>query len=254
MRKIVYVNGTTVLGGGPEHLYQLIKRLNPQEWEVVVCTRNDGPYWDKFRSLGIKIYDFTLRELSLSTLFRILHVLRGERPALIHTHGKGPGLYGRFIGKILSIPTIHTFHGFHYETLPTFTRWLHLLIDNLLSIITDQHIFVSLGEKKRAQVIKFLGEKNSTIIHNGVDYEYIQNLHIDRKTVLKSINCEDWEPNKILGVISRLSPEKGILDLLSGFSQVIQSEPSLRLKSWEVSRRSTKITTSKQRHLSKGNV
>jgi glycosyltransferase involved in cell wall biosynthesis len=103
------------------------------------------------------------------------------------------------------------------------------LIDNLLSIITDQHIFVSLGEKKRAQVIKFLGEKNSTIIHNGVDYEYIQNLHIDRKTVLKSINCEDWEPNKILGVISRLSPEKGILDLLSGFSQVIQSEPSLRL-------------------------
>ena len=43
------------------------------------------------------------------------------------------------------------------------------MADNLLSIITDQHIFVSIGEKKRAQVLKLLDEKKSTIIHNGVD-------------------------------------------------------------------------------------
>ena len=65
MQKIVYVNGTTLLGGGPEHLYQLVKQLNPQEWEVVVCTRNDGPYWDKFRSLGIKVHDLALSGCSL---------------------------------------------------------------------------------------------------------------------------------------------------------------------------------------------
>jgi glycosyltransferase involved in cell wall biosynthesis len=229
MQTIVYISGTTLLGGGPEHLYQLVKQLTPQEWEVVVCTRNDGPYWDKFRSRGIKVHDLALRELSLFTLFRLFHVLRGERPALIHTHGKGPGLYGRFIGKILNIPTIHTFHGFHYETLPPLTRWLHLMADNLLSIITNQHIFVSVGEKKRAQVIRFLNEKNSTVIHNGVDYEYIQNLGIDRNAVLKSIGCEDWEQNEILGTISRLSPEKGIIDLLSGFAQIRQSEPNLKL-------------------------
>ena len=84
-------------------------------------------------------------------------------------------------------------------------------------------------EKKRAQVIKFLDEENSTIIHNGVDYEHIKNIDIDRKTTLKSIDSEDWEQNKILGTISRFSPEKGILDLLSGFSKIIQSEPNLKL-------------------------
>ena len=229
MQKIAYVNGTTLLGGGPEHLYQLIKQLNHQEWEVVVCTRNDGPYWSRFRSLGINTYDLALRELSLSPLFGLFHILRKERPTLIHTHGKGPGLYGRLIGKILNIPVVHTFHGFHYETLPTLTRWLHLLADNLLSIITNQHIFVSMGEKKRAQVIRSLNEDNSIVIHNGVDYAWIQNLDVDRKAVLKSIGCEDWGGNKILGTISRLSPEKGVLDLLSGFSQVIQSEPNLKL-------------------------
>jgi glycosyltransferase involved in cell wall biosynthesis len=78
-------------------------------------------------------------------------------------------------------------------------------------------------------VVKFLDEENSTVIHNGVDYKYIQDLAIDRKMVLKSIGCEDWEQNKILGTISRLSPEKGILDLLSCFAQIIQSEPTLKL-------------------------
>ena len=229
MKKLAHISGTTLLGGGPEHLYQLIKHINFQEWETVVCTKNDGPYWDKFLSFGIKTHDFAPRELSLFTLFRLFDILRRERPALIHTHGKGPGLYGRCIGKILNIPTVHTFHGFHYETLPTLTRWLHLLADNLLSLVTDQHIFVSMGEKKRAQVIKFLDEKKSTVIHNGIDYEYIQNLDIDRKVILKSIDCEGWEQNEILGTISRFSPEKGILDLLSGFSKVIHSEPNLKL-------------------------
>ena len=148
---------------------------------------------------------------------------------MIHTHGKGPGLYGRFLGKILNIPVIHTFHGFHYEALPNITRWLHLLTEQLLSLITSQHIFVSMGEKKRARVVRFLNEENSTVIHNGVDHEYIQNLGIDRNAVLKSIDCEDWEQNKILGTISRLSPEKGVLDLLAGFSEVIQSKPNLKL-------------------------
>jgi len=229
MKKLVHIGGTTLLGGGPEYLHQLIKHTNPQEWEVVVCTKNDGPYWGKFHSFGIKTYDLTLRELSLFTLVRLINILRKERPALIHTHGKGPGLYGRCIGKLLNIPIIHTFHGFHYEALSTLTQWLHLLTEQLLALMTSQHIFVSMGEKKRAQVIKFLDEENSTIIHNGVDYKYIQNLDIDRKAILKLVNCEDWEQNKVLGTISRFSPEKGILDLLSGFAQIRQSEPNLKL-------------------------
>ena len=229
IKKIVYLSGTTLPGGGPEHLFQLIKRINLLEWKPVICTRNDGSYWEKFCAFDIRLHELSLRKLSLFSAFRLLQILREEQPDLIHTHGKGPGLYGRILGKILGTPVIHTFHGFHYETIPILTRWIHLLADNLLSIVTHQHIFVSMGEKERARVIKFLDEKNSTIIHNGVDYKYIQNLDVDQKAILKLIGCEDWGGNKILGTISRLSPEKGILDLLSGFSLAIQSEPNLKL-------------------------
>jgi len=229
MKKICHISGTTIPGGGPEHIYQLIKRLNKNEWEVILCTSRDGSYWEKFNSIGIKSYDIVLRRISLNTAFQLFSILRKEKPDLIHTHGKGPGFYGRIIGKFFKIPTIHTFHGFHYEDLPFLKQKLHLAVDIFLALITDQHIFVSNGEKNRARVISFLDEDKSTIIHNGVDHKYIASLSFNRSKVLQSIGCGDWEENRILGTVSRISPEKGILNLLFAFKNVVQDVPDLRL-------------------------
>ena len=229
MKKICHISGTTLPGGGPEHIYQLLKRLNRNEWEVIICTSNDGSYWNKFNSLKVLTYNLPLRQLSLFIAFKLLTILRKEKPDLIHTHGRGPGLYGRIIGKVLNIPVVHTFHGFHYEDLSPLMQWLLLATESFLALLTAQHIFVSASEKNRAGVVKFLDEENSRIIHNGVDHEYIHDLSVIRKTVFKSIGCEDWENNKILGSISRLSPEKGVLNLLSAFASTVKKIPGLRL-------------------------
>jgi glycosyltransferase involved in cell wall biosynthesis len=229
MKKICHISGTTLPGGGPEHIYQLLKRLNRNEWEVIICTSNDGSYWDKFNSLKVLTCDLSLRQLSLFTAFKLFAILRKEKPDLIHTHGRGPGLYGRIIGKVLNIPVVHTFHGFHYADLSPLMLWLHLATETFLTLLTDQHIFVSTGEKNRARLIKLLDEENSTTIHNGVDHEYIHDLSVTRNTVFKSIGCEGWENSKILGTISRLSPEKGILNLLSAFASTVKKIPDLRL-------------------------
>ena len=229
MKKIIHISGTTIAGGGPEHIFQLLKRLNQNEWEIIICTLNDGLYWKKFNSLGIKTYNLTLRILSLKTAYKLFLIIRKEKPDLIHTHGKGPGFYGRTISAFLNIPTVHTFHGFHYEDLKIFTRWIHLVVENFLSLFTDQHIFVSTGEKNRARVLKFLNETNSIVIHNGVDHKYIDSLPITRNKALELSENKDWGNNKILGTISRLSPEKGILILLAAFSKAIKKIPELRL-------------------------
>ena len=229
MKKICHISGTTIPGGGPEHIYQLSKRLNRNEWDIIICTLRDGSYWEKFNSIGAKTYNLTLRKILLSTAFNLFRILQKEKPDIIHTHGKGPGLYGRIFGKILNIPVVHTFHGFHYEDFSFLKKKIHLAVDVLLALITNQHIFVSTGEKNRAQLISFLDEDNSTVIHNGVDHEYIVNLTVSRNEILKSIGCSDWETNKLLGTISRISPEKGILNLLSAYSELVRKMPSLRL-------------------------
>ena len=229
MKKICHIAGTTITGGGPEHLYQLSKRLDQNKWNILICTLKDGPYWDKFNSIGIRTYNLVFRRLVLSTPLKLFYILKKEKPDIVHTHGKGPGLYGRIIGKILNIPVIHTYHGFHYESLSWLKQCLHLLVENFLALITTHHIFVSNGERDKARVIKFLDEENATVIHNGVDYEYIENLHIERDSILQSIGYLSWKNNRLVGTISRLSPEKGIINLLLAFHQTLQKKNNLRL-------------------------
>ncbi len=74
MKKICHISGTTLPGGGPEHIYQLLKRLNRNEWEVIICTSNDGSYWDKFNSLKVLTYNLPLRQLSLFIAFKLLAI------------------------------------------------------------------------------------------------------------------------------------------------------------------------------------
>ena len=74
MKKIFYISGTTLPGGGPEHIYQLIKHLNHNEWEFILCTTKDGSYWEKISSLGIKIHNLPLRKPSFSTLLKLFSI------------------------------------------------------------------------------------------------------------------------------------------------------------------------------------
>jgi glycosyltransferase involved in cell wall biosynthesis len=229
MTHICHISGTTSLGGGPEHLFQLLKHCDKDHFSSIICTRQDGPYWKKFQQLGIPLHPFTLRELSLSSFISLYRFLKTKRPQLIHTHGKGPGLYGRIIGKILGIPTIHTFHGFHYDDIQPLKRSLHLLIEDILCRLTDHHVFVGKTEKKRAGIISSLNEKNSSVIHNGVDSESIQSLQVDKTKLLRDTGLEHFSKKKILGVISRISPEKGISQLLERFAETRALQPEWKL-------------------------
>ena len=70
MKKIFHISGTTLPGGGPENIYQLIKHLNRNDLEFVLCTAKDGSYWGKFNSFGIKIYNLALRKPSFRESFK----------------------------------------------------------------------------------------------------------------------------------------------------------------------------------------
>jgi len=226
--KLAIISGTTAPGGGPRHIYSLLEKMDRKEWEIMVCTHNDGSYWNKLTAIGITPYDLVLRKLSLSTFLKLLSILRSEKPDLIHTHGKGPGLYGRLLGWILGIPVVHTFHGFQHKLLPAIQRWFYLFVENVLTLLTRHHIFVGNGEKNKAKVLMFLNDSNSSVINNGVDLDTIQALPSAEK-VLASLKLGPRESIKIFGTLSRVSPEKGLNTLLEGFFEAVKMVPDIRL-------------------------
>lgn len=216
--KLAVISGTTAPGGGPRHIYSLLEKIDRNEWDLVVCTHKDGSYWDKLTALGITLYDLVLRRLSLFTFFQLFKILRNEKPDLIHTHGKGPGLYGRALGWILGIPVVHTFHGFQYKLLPVFNRLVYLLVENILTLLTRHHIFVGSGERGKAKALRFLKDSNSSVINNGIDLDSFANL-APAEEAFASLGLRDSEKNRVFGTLSRVSPEKGLMTLLEGFAE-----------------------------------
>ncbi len=226
--KLAIISGTTAPGGGPRHIYSLLEKMDRKEWDVIVCTHNDGSYWDKLIALGIAPYDLVLRKLSLSAFLKLLRILRREKPDLIHTHGKGPGLYGRLLGWMLGIPVVHTFHGFQHQLLPIIQKWIYLFVENVLTLLTRHHIFVGNGEKNKAKVLMFLNDSNSSVVNNGIDLDSIQALPLAEEA-LASLKLGPRESIKIFGTLSRVSPEKGLDTLLEGFVEAAKVVPHIRL-------------------------
>jgi len=229
MKKICFINGTTVVGGGPLNLLQLLESLDKKEWEPVICSYDDGPYWNKFKNLTTKAYSIPLRKLSLSSWLKLRSILNKEKPDLIHTHGKGPGLYGRIAGWLFRIPVIHSFHGFHYYDLPPFKRTFHLLVENILALLTPHHILSCRGERNKARIIRLLKDRKTNIIHNGLRLTKFKELKPDKRKTLASLGLESWENTMLVGSMSRISPEKGILNLIHGFAHALTTCANLRL-------------------------
>ena len=226
--KLAIISGTTLPGGGPRHIYSLLEKMDRKIWDIIVCTRKDGSYWDKLIALGIAPYDLVLRRLSVFTFFELFKILKKEKPDLIHTHGKGPGIYGRSLGWILGIPVVHTFHGFQYKFLPVLNKLFYLLVENILTLLTQHHIFVGNGEKGKAKILRFLNDSNSSVINNGIDLDFLENL-VPADDAFTALDLRDSEKIKVFGTLSRVSPEKGITTLLEGFGEAKKIAPHIRL-------------------------
>ncbi|QPJ66321.1 MAG: glycosyltransferase [Candidatus Nitrohelix vancouverensis] len=203
--------------------------MDRKEWQPFVCSRMDGPYWKRFKALKVPLYPFTLRKLSPLTFFALYRFLKNKKPDLIHTHGKGPGLYGRVIARLLNIPSIHTFHGFHFDDIPPLKRKLHLFVENFLSRITNWHIFVGETEKERSHILSHMNRNQYSVIPNGVDAAAIEAIRIDRAEVMRREGLKHYLYGTLLGTVSRLSPEKGIHILIEGFALAVKKNADLRL-------------------------
>ena len=49
--KVLYVTLSSTLGGGPEHIYRLLQRTDPDTLTPYIAAPRSKPYWDRYASL-----------------------------------------------------------------------------------------------------------------------------------------------------------------------------------------------------------
>lgn len=199
MGKILLITSRADYGGGPEHIKQLISNLN-SEFKFHIATPGDEPYFEVFKKYGSCI-EIPHRKFSARSLISLFKVINEHGIDIIHSHGRGGGIYSRILGLMTGKPVVHTFHGFHYQHLKPLKRWLYLSSEKLLANFTNIFINVSESEKVSCLNAGIVSKDKVVVVPNGIRIPAFTE-RILNKGKLTLVN------------ISRLSPEKGVAILL----------------------------------------
>lgn len=201
---------STALGGGPKHVFDLVRRLPAREFSVVVVAPDDGPYFERFGSLGVKVVRLPLNRLSPWTLAQVARLVRERGIRVIHSHGKGAGLYGRLAGWWTGVPAIHTFHGIHYS-YPLGLGRLYLWLERRLSRMSHAVVHVSESQAREAERLGLADPTRSYVVVNGIDAKEVRALA--ERAPLSGEALGFSAEAQVLGCVARFDQVKG-LDLL----------------------------------------
>ncbi len=157
-------------GGGPEHLWRLLRHL-PYGIRACVACPQDYPYYERYRDCVGEENIFILphRKFSLSSLLRLRAFCRERSVAVLHSHGKGAGLYARLLAVLTGLPCVHTYHGVHVGEYGRLKKKIYCLYERFLSLFSRRAIAVSEGERTQILTEGLISPGKLHFVPNGVE-------------------------------------------------------------------------------------
>ena len=232
-KKIVFIITKLELGGAQKSVLYSVKNLNrPPLKTYLICGK--GGYLDKKAKKDFKNLFFIpdlQREISpfkdLKAFWQIRKRLKNIKPDIVHTNSSKAGILGRLAAFTLSrkIKIIHTVHGFaFYDGQKKLKRNFYILLEKLLSKITDIIIFVSRADMDNALKLKITKAAQAVLIRAGVEVKTKQNFKdFDKAAKLKSLGLK--ENAKIILSLANLKPQKNPLDMVKAAAIVCKKQP-----------------------------
>jgi glycosyltransferase involved in cell wall biosynthesis len=214
---------STDLGGGPAHVRDLVAGLAGPEFEFTVAGPPGGPYEREFAALGALFVSVRADRLSIGVLRQVVRLIRERRIRVVHSHGKGAGLYGRLAGRLTGAAAIHTFHGIHYRNYPR----LYLTVERYLARHGYAVVHVSPSQAREALALGLAPAGRSRLLVNGVDVARVR-AAIARAPLSRTALGLD-EDALVLGTVARFDPVKGLDVLVRAFAQIRARRPDTQL-------------------------
>ena len=220
--KILYVIATMDIGGAQKQLVQLVRGLNKNKYEpVVCCLTKGGPLEDELRQERIRCFILYKRfKFDFSVILRLISLIRREKPDILHTYIFTANSFGRaagIIGRVRKI--IASEHG-----MDVWKSKFHFLIDRILLHWTDKVICVSDGVKTFYADKIGLSKEKSVTIYNCVAETTRNGANVD---VIRK-NCGIQSEDRLIGTIGRLAVGKGMKCLIHAIAIVRKQIPQIK--------------------------
>ncbi len=208
-------------GGAERALYEIVTRLDPQDWKVkVFCLGPETELAQKLQQRGIETVCLGARRASdVGVLIRLIRELKAFRPALLQTFLFHANIVGRLAGWWAGVPVILS----GLRVAERARRW-HLWLDRWTNRLVKWNVCVSEGVRRFAMNEGGLSSEKLCVIPNGVDAERFANATPADLTEL-GIPTGAWT----LVTVGRLSKQKGHDDLIKAVAPLLTEDPELHL-------------------------
>lgn len=166
--KVLMITSRADFGGGPEHIFRLLNSLNDKIDFYVACPE-DYPYWGMYTKLlgPERLLKIPHRKFSLGPLREMARFCRKNKIRIVHSHGKGAGIYSRILSFKWGLHSVHTFHGIHTGAYTPLEKTFYMWLEKFLSLATTKFISVSVGEMKIAAGSGIAPISKIVLIPNG---------------------------------------------------------------------------------------
>jgi glycosyltransferase involved in cell wall biosynthesis len=172
------------------------------------------------------------RELSplydLSSLARMVRLIRQLRPDVVHTHMAKAGTIGRLAARMCGVPLIvHTYHGhvFHSYFGRAKTR-AFLTIERLLGLATDRIIVVGDGQRDEIASYGVAPRDKLEPIRLGLELGQFLSAEQRRGQLRRELGVASDTP--LVGIVARLVPIKAHEVFFDAAVKVLDSIPRTR--------------------------
>lgn len=213
---VLHISVRSDHGGGPKHILDLLNGLDANVLQFIAapCSGNFSEYF-KQHSQGHLCIPF--RKFNFLTLIYLFNFIKMNKINLIHSHGRGAGIYSRLAGLIARIPVVHTHHGLYLEKYSGLAKLFMLLLERLLNRFSSRIIFVSESEISACANAGAYDTRKSVLIPNCV-----------RAPTTTPLTQKQGDFFKLI-VVTRLEQEKGNRELLEIITELSRHTRQFRL-------------------------
>ncbi len=201
------------------YLEHVFNYTNQEEYEFVVIAPEHYEFELFCKQHSVTYYPIKIQRSinpvkDGSAFFKIISILRMERPDIVHTHSAKGGFIGRLAATFFDVRVVYSPHAFSYLSFKGMKRIIFYSLEYVAKKWTDVLLSVSFSEANRA-------------IYE-LDYDSYQ-----VKTILNAIPVDEnlpfrnYEQCIKIGMIGRLTYQKNPLLFLEVAFEMIKKNPLL---------------------------
>jgi glycosyltransferase involved in cell wall biosynthesis len=210
------------VGGGAKHVYDLVRQLNSEFSFSIACPDN-GPYFNKFKSLNLPVFDIRFTAASPRSFLAMLRTMTHDVFDLVHVHGRKAGFYGRLTCLFTNAPVVYTFHGLHHQKHGVVLRTLSLGVERALAKRTDRFINVSDSERQACLALGLLSPQRGLVVPNGIDWRAFDTPTLDPRRARAELGFDPCDV--VVGQIAKFDVQKAQDALVAAIPCVVEKCP-----------------------------